>query len=335
MVNELDFHCISNEESWVFPATSAKVLEKKLLSQQQVDSLLSAVNRHQFLALLAETRYSNYTDGNAIDIWRLYWQETDELHSIFSKLLPEQFRGMNVIFLQVDLGFLKTAWRRFRNGQDPLTDDFHFYVLPVLELKHGFAKGSFRNLSGLENMLNQALIQELPEIDSMLDAYLADTFALFIKEFKSPLLSATYQLEIDINNLRSVLRRKLMEQSGMPLKKDLYFRAGGRIPAETLQRALDESVEYLFTHLPAPYDDFVAKTWEAFVKTGNFLALDTGFHNMAVELLKNVRYYLLRPDNLAAYALAVMRELNLVRRAYLLANNEIEMQRDKELTYAA
>lgn len=335
MQDILDFRIHNKEGKWAFPATSTKILEKKLLGQSQMDSLLSTEARDAFLSILGETHYSSYVEGETVNIDFLYWEEISMLFKAVSGMLPKGEDALKLLFLKVDLGFLKTAYKLARNEKDPLPEEFHFFLLPREALKQGFSGKIFKGIEGLSEILNQAMKAELNSIDNLLDDYFFEQFLSLADKYRSDLLYSLFEKEVDFINIKMVLRNKLYEEQGLPGRRNLFFRSGGMLDTGFLNRCLDESIDVFLYGLPVEYRDTVIKAWEEYQEKGSFLSLDVAFYNLSVDLLKNTKYYLLRADNVITYIFARLRELNLLRRAYILANNEITGHRDRELTYAA
>jgi len=333
-MKSLNYRISNKEFKWAFSSTKVKFLEKKLLSQSQIDSLMGSENRAQFLKQISDTRYGIYIEGSNLDIEKLYSSEIAELKSILPQLIPEKDRTLDFLFIRQDIGLLKNIYKLFMRGSEFNHILSRINFLNQEALKSGFEKKEFSNLLGLEKILNNAVNNELPSIDKELDKYYFSVLKNIIKK-NSKYIQKIIRWEIDFYNIKMILRYFLYEIEGMAGRKNLDFMDGGLISVDFLNRAIEEDIEFFIANMPLEYKKIVSGAWENYKAGNNFVSLDIGFYNLLISHVKEAKFYLLRVETVVAYILALLRELMLVRRAFMLANNEIQEQNIREQTYAS
>lgn len=329
----LEYNINNNEIKWAFGATSVKIFEKQLISQSHIEQLLGAESRSEFIRLLMDTPYNIYVVNNNVDIDGLYFKGIMDLYNRASKLADNDRKWLDVLFFNIDIGFLKQAYRRMVIDKEPISDNMFFPVFGRDNVKECFSNKNFSGLGNIGDIIESGIKRELTNIDNLLDDYY---FKRITGLQGAKFLKNIIKIDIDFYNFRLILRCKLYEREGLNIKRDIRFREGGTINISTLKSFVDTNIEAIIDKIPVKYRDTLNNAWAHYSEQGNFTALDIAHHNMIINCIKEAHFYLLRFETVVAYIIAVQRELFLIRRAYILANNEIPKDdSEKELTYAA
>jgi len=333
-MNSLNYKISNKEFKWAFSSTKVKLLEKRLISQSQIDSLIGAENRAQFIKILSETRYAVYVDSNNLDIENLYRTEINGFRALLPEIIPAKEENLDFLFIRADLGLLKRAYKLYSRGSEYNDILSNIDFLDKEQLLAGFAKNNFSHLGKLGAVLDDAIERELPSIDKEIDVFYFSSLKKILKR-SSSYIGKIIRWEIDFYNLKMVLRSLLYEQEGLAGRKNIDFIEGGSVSLVLLNESLEEGIDTLLSGVSIEYKNIISNAWDGYKKGNSFVTLDIGFYNLLISHVKEAKYYLLRVETVAAYILAFQRELMLIRRGFMLANNEIEKRTEREQTYAA
>ncbi len=241
-----------------------RALETRLLDQNRFDRMIEASSAQEALKVLAETDYAGAVNELA-DVHEFETLLTAELINTFDtvKKISPRPDLIAILALRYDVHNLKVLLKaKFLGVKSDLLIPAGSLELEKMEL--AVNEDDYRDLPGklraaAEKSNEDFLINRDPQsIDLILDRVLYEQLVQKAREGGSTFLEGLFVRQIDLINLRSLIRAKRMGLDRDFLKR--VFLPQGLIPLDRLTANIDEPFESIITSLASSeYSDLVGE----------------------------------------------------------------------------
>lgn len=296
-----------------------KVLETRLLDKSKFDRMIECSTPWDAVKILQETEYATHMSyvKKAEDYEYMLSLELSRLYKLLYELSP--------VKVLVDIMSIKYKYHNMKVllKAKALNKDFHELLIPIEvadfeQLKAAIENNDYRNLSTfMAEAAEQASvdyeINKNPQnIDIILDRFLFSEMVSMSKEINSDFIKKFVQAQIDLINIKSVIRVKRQNKGREFLEPILI--EGGAIDKSRLNALLLDSVESIpgrFAY--SQYAEVLSSGIEEYRKDGSLNKLEILIDNFIMKLMKDAKYMSSGPEPLIAYIYAKENEIRLIR----------------------
>jgi len=328
-----------------------RALENKLLKFTDLERLLSVEKAETLLEELSETPYGEYI-GRIKEINEFEFLLNSELKKTY-KIISELSLNpeiTNLFFLKKDLHNLKIILKnKYSNliGEEYLVD-LGLFSLPVLKEmveKNNYTKFPFRvNLQGEPWTIGQAVEKAIKQVEQTSETELIDFFldsAFYqmsletTKKYRNIFLERLFKLEIDTNNLKTLVRfivtkkdKKYLQDAWIPggdLSGDFFLPEIVEKEKDLLQKVHQARYERLISYerdlsakettLPflEEYEKIITLGISSWEKMHTFSDLEKIIDNFLINYLKKAKHISLGIEPLIGYLSAKEMEIKNIR----------------------
>jgi V/A-type H+-transporting ATPase subunit C len=300
-----DFHTYPfvgpNDWRYAFQTAQVRVLETRMLTRAAFTDMANAESYEAAVALLSATEYAmpraGHNFGELESVLRLRRTELRQLFAdlILDEPIVELFRTRD------DFANLRLALRRTLT-EKPLGADYsNDGNVPADLFQKALEEENYDALPDyMQHAIEQAVLayyqdKDIRRIDYAIDRLQAEFNLQKAHQLKDVFLTALFRIQIDLTNIRTMLRLKFTESEQAPdlaaAERNVFLK-GGYITPEQLQKAPDlgyESHGQLFFHLP--YQRLVETAAGYLASDKSFLRAEqqcdqflTGFLNSTIQI---------------------------------------------------
>jgi len=224
--------------SYAYAVGRVRVLEKSLLTWEQLDRMIDAPSPEEVLRLLSETTYGQRVSElkNSYEFEKLLSASLLDTYHFLQENAPVP-AVINLFLYRHDFHNLK-ALMKGKYSRQPVDNLLvEWGVLPLEVLSRSVENGDYRDLppqaaQALEEIDDIFLQGEEPQaIDLILDqAYFRLVFD-YLNKHNNPFLREYFGKKVDLINLRNFFR---LHQQGNGTRLEQVFIRGGNIPIDVL-----------------------------------------------------------------------------------------------------
>jgi V/A-type H+-transporting ATPase subunit C len=315
----LDFYVYppvgGDDWQYAFQTAQVRALETQMLSAAVLHNMANAEDFEQAADLLAASEYALPHGGrNFTEVENMLQVRRSAVRSLFEDLMIDK-SVLELFKSRDDFANLRLALRRMLT-EKPLGADYSsdgnvsFEVLEQVLGEENY--GHFPDY--MAEATEQAVLafyqnKDIRRIDYTIDRLQSEYNLRKAHQLKSLFLLGLFRIQIDLANIRTVLRLKFTESEYCDV-----FLKGGFIELERLERALDsgyESQGQLFFALP--YHRLVEAGSGYLVSDRSFLRLEQQCENYLTGFLKTTAQITAGPQPVIAYLLMKENEIRNVR----------------------
>lgn len=331
---EVDYPVIGEASKFAFANACLALMEKKLLSQSQLDQFRVADSFKEFNRMLSETGYGPYLEKGS-SIGEIVEQELINTRQELYEILPEEVHPFfDVFYRKYDYNNLKMLLKCHFLGKEPdpsalskagaedpmemsaLLSQGKAEELPI-EFDYGLLESIMKSKGELwviDGILDRAYYRELLGQGEKLK----DTFFLdFIRQ------------QIDLKNIVIFIR---CHKTGLPLES--FLLGGGYVDLDVYLDLAGESLEGIITENEFnPYRSIISDGLSALEKTGSYAELETAIRNYFISILKEIRNVFFTVKPFIGYLLAKEHEISLLKKFYVHISNSMEFGQERDLSY--
>jgi len=304
-------------DDWRYTAQSAqvRVLEMQLLTHA---TLADMANAPDFAAAVAALGGSDYGlpqgTPSMSDIQTILLEKRQAVREMFADWMLDD-RVVDVFRSRDDFANLRLALRRVLTDR-PLGSDYSEdgNVAPSV-LAQVFEEENYALLPPLlAEAVEQAVLayyqdKNIPQIDHILDRYEAEYRVARAREIGEVFLVNLFRLEIDLTNIRTVLRLKYIEAEQRQI-----LLPGGFLDPDRLRQALETGYEALGTlFFATPYHRIVETGANYLSADGSFLKTEQQCDEYLTGYLRSTAQITAGPQPIIAYLLLKEHEIRTVR----------------------
>lgn len=315
-------------DDWRYLSQTAyiRMLELQMLSKTALMDMANAESFESAAGLLTATEYALPRAGRDVaeieDVLRARRQAIRQLFAdlMLDKAVVKLFRTRD------DFANVRLAVRRTLTGK-PLGADYSSDGnFPPEQFEKVFEQENYDLLPDyLQAAAEQAVLayyqdKDIRRIDYAIDRVQAEYNLRRARQLKSLFLLGFFRIQIDLTNIRAMLRVKFTESE----QRNVFLR-GGYIELERLQRGLELGYESLGTlFYVTPYYEVVESGANYLASNKSFLGLEQRCDEHLLGFLKTTIQIVTGPQPIIAYFLMKENEIRTVRLILTAKKNHLD-----------
>ncbi len=313
---------------YTFAVAKVRALETLLLSRATLVDLANASDFAAALDMLSSTEYtlsSGVKDFEQVE--QMLLQKRSEVRDLFVSLMLDD-PLVQLLKEKDDFANLRLALRRQLTDKPVGIDYSDGGSIPADEFQQIFEQEDYTPLPDyMQEAIEDAVLayyknKNVRDIDFALDASQARYKISTARELKSDFLEGLFRIQVDILNIKTMLRLKFTESE----LRDVFVE-GGYLEIERLKHGLDagyEAVSDLF--FATPYYEMVDSGIDYLSANKSFLKLDAGADKYIAGFLKQTQQITAGPQPVIAYLLTKKGKIRTVRLILTSKKNNLQTQ---------
>ena len=318
-----------SENKYLYSVTRTRALETKLLDKAKIERMIEARNADEVIKILYETEYA----GSISEM-----KSIDDYESVLSKELLNTYKLLaeispvpeltNLFQMRYDIHNLKTLLKSsyLDEENDELLSEIG--TIPVQQLKGMVKDKNFVDLDPVlrkcvEEVVGEFTVNPDPQlIDIALDKGLYNLMYKVARDNKSSFLTDYISTQIDLINIKSLIRVKSMGYGREFLKKVIL--ENGKLDYAFFSDIFDESLETLIDRLAyKDYGKVVEEGISNYMRTKSLTRFEKLSDDFIFELAKKGKYVAFGIEPLIGYLMAKENETKIIRMIMVGKINEI------------
>ncbi|HOS70331.1 MAG TPA: V-type ATP synthase subunit C [Bacillota bacterium] len=318
-----------SENKYLYSVTRIRALETKLLDKAKIERMIEARNADEIIKILYETEYANsISEMKSIEDYEsVLSKELSNTYKLLSEISPVP-ELTNLFQLRYDIHNLKTLLKSsyLDEENDELLSEIG--TIPIQQLKGMVKEKVFSDLDplvreSLEEVVGEFTVNPDPQlIDVTLDKALYKLMYKAAKDNKSSFLTDYISAQIDLINIKSLVRVKSMGYGREFLKKVIL--ENGKLDYAFFSDIFDESLETLIDRLAyKDYGKVVEEGISNYIKTKSLTKFEKLSDDFIFELAKKGKFVAFGIEPLIGYLMAKENETKIIRMIMVGKINEI------------
>jgi V/A-type H+-transporting ATPase subunit C len=326
----LDFYTYppvgSDDWRYVYQSAQVRALEMQMLTRAAFHDMANAQNFQAAIDLLSSTEYSIPRTGKSFtEIENVLSQRRSDVRSLFEELIIDKSL-IHLFRTRDDFANLRLAVRRALT-EKPVGSDYsadgNFQPEQIEQALKEENPTVFPDY--MEDTVKQAVLayyrnKKIPDIDHAVDAAQAKYNLEQAHRLKSIFLLGLFKIQIDLTNIRTMLRLKFTESE----QRNVFLK-GGFLEMERLQRGVElgyEAIALLF--FLTPYYRLVEAGAAYLSSDKSFLKLEQQCGQHLTGFLKSTIQITAGPQPIIAYLLLKENEIRNVRLILTAKKNDLD-----------
>jgi V/A-type H+/Na+-transporting ATPase subunit C len=309
---------VLDETIYAYAVGRIRALETRLLDRSRYERMIDANSAEETLKVLAESDYANAV-GEMAGVHDFESLLSNELRNTFNtvlKLSPNP-KEIAALALRYDVHNLKVLFKeKFLGIKSDLI--IGAGTLDPEKLEIAINEDDFRDLPEKLRQASEKISEEFPLnrnpqlIDLALDQVLYSQLLEEADKNKSEFLKGLFKRQIDLVNLKSLIRVKRMGLDREFLRKVLL--PGGMLPLDRLISLVDEPLESIITSLAmSDYSELVGEGVRDWIDRGTASRLEKLSDDYITNYLKRGKWTPFGPEPLIGYRWAKEMEIKNIR----------------------
>ena len=318
-----------SENKYLYSVTRTRALETKLLDKAKIERMIEARNADEVIKILYETEYAgSISEMKSIDDYEsVLSKELLNTYKLLSEISPVP-ELTNLFQLRYDIHNLKTLLKSsyLDEENDELLSEIG--TIPVQQLKGMVKDKNFVDLDPVlrecvEEVVGEFTVNPDPQlIDIALDKGLYNLMYKVARDNKSSFLTDYISTQIDLINIKSLVRVKSMGYGREFLKKVILD--NGKLDYAFFSNIFDESLETLIDRLAyKDYGKVVEEGISNYMRTKSLTRFEKLSDDFIFELAKKGKYVAFGIEPLIGYLMAKENETKIIRMIMVGKINEI------------
>ena len=318
-----------SENKYLYSVTRIRALETKLLDKAKIERMIEARNADEIIKILYETEYANSISEmkSVEDYESVLSKELSNTYKLLSEISPVP-ELTNLFQLRYDIHNLKTLLKSsyLDEENDELLSEIG--TIPVQQLKGMVKDKNFVDLDPVlrkcvEEVVGEFTVNPDPQlIDVALDKGLYNLMYKVARDNKSSFLTDYISAQIDLINIKSLVRVKSMGYGREFLKKVILD--NGKLDYAFFSDIFDESLETLIDRLAyKDYGKVVEEGISNYMRTKSLTRFEKLSDDFIFELAKKGKYVAFGIEPLIGYLMAKENETKIIRMIMVGKINEI------------
>jgi len=326
----IDFHVYPpiGGDDWQYGFATAKVrvLESQMLSRATLRDMAGAENFEQAVELLGASEYGlPQGKKNFEEVEGILKLKRSEVRKLFVDLVPDE-PLIELLREKDDFANMRLALRR-KLTDKPLGVDYSDEgSVPADQFEHIFEEENYTPLPmHMQEAIERAVLayyqnKDIRQIDYAIDSTQAEYKIQKATELKNVFLLELFRMQIDLTNIRTMLRLKFAESENRNV-----FLNGGYIEQERLKHGLDIGYEAIGPLFHAtPYHKVVEAGIVYLTSNKSFLKLEQQCEEHLTGFLKTTVQITAGPQPVIAYLLMKENEIRTVRLVLTAKKNALD-----------
>ena len=308
-----------SDGKFLYAVTRTRALETKLLDKAKIERLIDAKNAEEVIKVLSETEYAGLISelSSALDYEKMLSMELEKTYAYLREISPSPELA-KIFLIKYDIHNLKVLLKSSLLGEDNDALLINIGTLPIIKLKEMVKEKDFRDIDSivadaLKIISDQMVEEPNPQlIDLMLDKCLYELMYKLAKQSKSNFLIDFISAQIDIVNLRTFFRIRVMGFGRDYLAKVIF--PNGKLDLDFYGRYFEEPLETIADKLWATdYHKAIQEGLESYVKTKSFTKLERLTDDFMLDIAKKGKYVAFGIEPLVGYLMAKENEVKIIR----------------------
>ena len=326
----LDFYMYpaigADDWRYTFHTAWVRALEMEMLSKAVLLDMANAENFEQAADLLSSTEYAVGRGGkNFAEVEDILQQRRTAVRKLFAELMIDE--SITELFrTRDDFANMRLALRRTLTEKPVGTDYSNDGNVPAEIFEEVFEQENYTLLPlHMREAIERAVLayyqnKDIRQIDYAIDSVQAQYNLRKAQQLKSDFLTGLFRMQIDLTNIRTMLRLKFTES-----EQRSVFLEGGYVEIEQLKHGLDigyETLAQLF--FATPYHEVVELGANYFMSNKSFLKAEQQCEKHLMGFLKTTTQITAGPQPVIAYLLMKENEIRQVRLILTAKKNALE-----------
>lgn len=324
------------DKRYLYSASRTKVLETQLLDRSIVERMVAAQSAQETYAVLSETIYASLMLDvqNYIDYEKLIFLELLRTKTYIDAVSPEK-ELTAIFFLKYDAHNIKVLLKSMllKTADDHLCIDAG--TIPLETLKEMLKSKDLRGLNPEMAACVTLLFAEfknqpnVKHVDWLMDQALYKAMFKRSKKSKSSYVTDLISTQIDLINIKTLIRLKLSE-AGRESLSDVMIK-NGKINLNFYEEVYDAPLSTLPIKLMNyGYDNLLQKSLEGFDVSKSFVPYEKLADDLIFEKIKQAKYIAFGIEPLIGYILAKENEAKIIRMIMVAKMNHISNEAIRE-----
>jgi V/A-type H+-transporting ATPase subunit C len=307
------------DDKYLYAVTRVRSLETKLLDKAKIERMIDTKNAEDVVKVLSETEYASLVSemNSALDYEMLLLKELEKTYEFLREIAPSK-EIATLFLIKYDIHNLKVLLKSSLLGVE--NDELLISIgsIPVNKLKEMVKEKNFRDFDPIIDDALQGIysnVAETPEpqsIDLVLDKCQYKIMYNLAKQSKNSFLMSFISAQIDMINIKSFLRIRVMGLGREFLTKVIL--SNGKIDDDFYSKYFDEPIDTIAEKLWATdYYKVIQEGLESFVKTKSFTKLERLIDDYILELAKKGKYVAFGIEPIVGYLMAKENEVKIIR----------------------
>ena len=315
---------------YTFQTAQVRVLEMRMLSRATFLDMANAENFEQAADLLSAGEYALPQAGRSFtEVEGILRAGRSAVRELFADLIIDE-PIVQLFRTQDDFANLRLAVRRTLTEKPLGTDYSDDGNVPPEQFEQVFEEENYSELPDyMAEAVERAVLayyrnKEIREIDHAIDSAQAEYNLKIARRLKSIFLLGLFRIQIDLTNIRTMLRLKFTESEDL-FPPDNIFLKGGFLELERIKRGLDvgyESLGPLF--FVTPYHRLVEAGAGYLISDKSFLRVEQQCEEHLIGFLKSTIQITTGPQPIIAYLLLKENEIRTVRLILTAKKNNLD-----------
>ncbi len=305
------------DAKYIYAGTLAKTHEQELLSETQLEMLLSAKSVEEFETVLHDTYLAPYLASKEENesVSQLLEKSVTEARKTLIKNAPDPHL-LDVLWIKYDFYNLRTIIKAERSGTSEekcLSMCFNSGLYDPQTLRKHYIENSLANLDMTlkEASLEAKEARTASEIDAVINKNYFKAIQSLEPQKTNPFIKKYIKLLIDLYNITSRLRNISLEENGG--KAPNVFISGGSFS----ESDLSEKNRILNAFNKMRGEKIWRDALEDFQKTGNFSLIEKTNDEVVLDFLDRESFELFSLAPLFAYFTAIKNNAQIIRAIYV------------------
>ncbi len=303
---------------YAYAVGRVRSMETRLLDRSRYDRMIDAASAEEAVKVLAETDYANAV-SELSDIHEFEKVLSAELKKAFNTILNISPRPdlIAALALRYDIHNLKVFFKAKYLG---IKSDLMISagMLDLEKLHQAVNEDDYRDLPeklrhAAEKIIEEFIVNRDPQtIDLILDQVLYEQLMLLARENGSAFLKGLFVRQVDLINIKSLIRVKRMGLERDFLKKVLL--PGGNLPLDRLTGLVDEPLETFITAFSmSDYAELIGEGVRDWLEKGTASRLEKLSDDYITAYLKKGKWTAFGLEPLVGYLWAKELEIKNIR----------------------
>ena len=300
---------------YTFQTARVRVLESQMLSPAALSDMANAENFEQAADLLGAGEYAlPQGSKNFEELEKILILRRSETRSLFKDLILDE-PLVELLREKDDFANLRLALRRKLTEKPLGTDYSNDGSIPAEEFEQIFEEENYSPLPyHMQEAIERAVLayyqnKNIRRIDYALDAAQAEYKIQKAGELKSEFLLGLFRIQVDLTNIRTMLRLKFAESDERNV-----FPNGGYVEPKRFIHAVEagyEAIAPLF--FATPYYEIIDSGTNYLVSNKSFLRIEHNCEEYLMGFLRSTLQITAGPQPVIAYLLMKENEIRKVR----------------------
>lgn len=316
------------EEDWRYTFSSAKVrvLETGMLTRSVLLNMADAGDFGSAVELLGGTEYTMTSGAQSPGaVKKMLLERRSAVRELFVDLMLDD-ELVEILKAREDFANMRLAVRRVVTERPIGTDYSDAGSIGAEQFEEIFEQEDYERFPDyLQDAVEEAILgyyqnKDIRQIDYGIDRVAWDYKLLAARECGSIFCESLFRTQIDLTNIRTMLRLKMAERD----ERNLFI-AGGFVEIDRFVHGLDVGYEALATlFYPTPYHGVLEAGVSYLVAEQSFLHLERDCQDHLMGFLKTTRVITAGPQPVIAYLMMKENEIRTIRMVLTCKKNRMD-----------